>query len=383
VPDDGHGSAPSEQPDGSGRPPPPPGPPSPPPGPTSPSPGPPSPPPGASVGGWGPPPGAGGSGRPPGGAPGGAAPSASWPAPWQAPRATGQPGHLLPYRPLTVGDILDGCFRLLRPVFGRAALLVLLVMGPYQLFSNLVVARLLPELTDPELFATAGVEFDPVDLLVRMGGWGVILQVLGLLVTVIVVAAVVALVHQADRDEPLDVVAALRTSFARAGATVGGSVLLILAGVLSLVVLVPLAIGLALVPILGIVVLLGAGAIGYGVAAGLYSLIVPVAVQEDRGAWTTFTRALWVLRVRFWRVVGVTLLVTLLLGIVSFAVALPLTLLSVVAGPFSWVVDGVSSTLISIVVVPVTAFAALLVYLDARVRREGLDLELRARRLGA
>jgi hypothetical protein len=189
-------------------------------------------------------------------------------------------------------------------------------------------------------------------------------------------------VFQADRGEPLDVAGALRTAVARSGATVGGSVLLILAGVLSLVVLVPVAIGLAFVPILGIVVLLAVGAIGYGVAAGVYSLIVPVAVVEDRGAWTTFTRALWVLRVRFWRVVGITLLVTLLLGIVSFAVALPLTVLSMAVGPLSWVVDGVTSTLLSLVVVPVTAFAALLVYLDARVRREGLDLELRTRGLG-
>jgi hypothetical protein len=259
---------------------------------------------------------------------------------------------------------------------------VLLVMGPYQLLSNLVLARLLPELSDPELFGPTGVEFDPMDLLVRVGGWGVLLQVLGLLVTVIVVAAVVALVFQADRGEPLDVAGALRTAVARSGATVGGSVLLILAGVLSLVVLVPVAIGLAFVPILGIVVLLAVGAIGYGVAAGVYSLIVPVAVVEDRGAWTTFTRALWVLRVRFWRVVGITLLVTLLLGIVSFAVALPLTVLSMAVGPLSWVVDGVTSTLLSLVVVPVTAFAALLVYLDARVRREGLDLELRTRGLG-
>jgi hypothetical protein len=344
---------------------------------------------GPPSGGWGPPPGppSGGWGSPPGraGPPtGGLPPQVPTPAlPGQGRRpAPGEPGHLLPYRPLTVGDVLDGAFRLLRPTFTRAALLVLLVVGPYQLLSNLVFARLVPELSDPGAFAQPGVEFDPVELLARVGGWGVVLQVLGLLVHVIVGAAVVALAGQADRAEPLDVLAALRTAVARSGATVGGSVLMLVAGVLALLVVVPVLVGVAFVPILGIVVVLAAVVFGFGVAAGAYSLIVPVAVVEDRGAWTTFTRALWVLRVRFWRVVGVTLLVSLLLALVGFAVVLPLGLLSFVAGPLGWIVDGAASTVVSLLVVPVTAYAALLVYLDARVRREGLDLELRTRRIG-
>lgn len=387
MPEDGPRPDPPDRTAGSGRPsPPPPGPSTPPPGSSDgwdPPPGSSDgwdPPPGSSDG-WGPPPGAG-SAPPSGWGPPPPPASAPWGAPWERHRVVGQPGHLLPYRPLTVGDVLDGCFRLLRPVFGRAALIVLLIMGPYQLLSNLLLARLVPELSDPALLGTAGIELDPMELFLRIGGWGVVLQVVGLLVTVIVVAAIVALVFQADRAEALDVAAAMRTAVSRSGATVGGSVLLLLAGLLALVVVVPLAIGLAFVPIVGVLVLLAAGAVGYGIAAGLYSLLVPVAVVEDRGAWTTFTRALWVLRARFWRVVGVTLLVTLLLGIVSVAVALPLTFLSMAVGPWSWIVDGLSATVMSVVVVPVTAFAALLVYLDARVRREGLDLELRTHGLG-
>lgn len=301
------------------------------------------------------------------------------------PPPVGRPGRLLPLRPLTVGDTLDGAFRSLRATFGKAALTVLLILGPYQLASSLLLALVAPEFTSGEILDPAMFD-DPAsvaDLTGRLGIPGILLWVVGLLVNVIAGAAVVALVLRADRGEHLDVRDALRTAVARSGAAVGASVLtfvtLAVVAIAAIALLIPLTIA---VPPLGILLFLVLGVVGVGVGAGIVSLVVPVAVVEDRGAWTTFTRVLWVARVRFWRLLGITLLILLLLGIASLVVSVPLTLLAWVVGSASWIVDGISATLVAVVTLPVGAFAALLVYLDARIRHEGYDLELRTEHLG-
>jgi hypothetical protein len=325
-----------------------------------------------------------GSGGPPPGWGGQPPSSGTQPPGWGAqPPRIGHAGHLIRLQPMTVADVLDGAFRMFRSTFARSALLVLVILGPYQLLSSLVLTRLVPEIFGPEAFldVTDPAELDLAGILGSLGGWGVALQVIGLLVNVIVGAAVVALVLQADRGEGQDVGAALRTGLARSGATVGGSVLVLLLVVAGVVALVPVVVVLVVIPVLGWIALIALIPLVVGLMTGLFSLVVPVAVVEDRGAWTTFRRALWVVRARFWRVIGITLLVLLVLGVVSAIVALPLGLVSIVAGSFGWVVDGISSTAVSVLTLPVTAYAALLVYLDARVRREGLDLEVRTRGL--
>jgi hypothetical protein len=321
-------------------------------------------------------------GTPPGAPPGG-------PLDWgsAAPASHPRSGELLPLRPLTVGDVLDGSFRILRATFATVALVILVVQGPYQLLSSLVLFTTLPELLDAdtmERLVTEG-SFE-VDLAVRALAYGGGAMIVGLLVQVLVGGALAWVALRTDRGEDATVGAALRASFAVSGPTMGGTVLVGFVGLgvlLTLATLVGVAFAIA-VP-LGVVLLLAAIPAAVILAAaffGAFYLVLPIAVAEEQGPWRTFQRAIWVVRRRFWRVVGLMLLLVLVIAAVSLGFSLALGFLSGLAGSWRWVVEGVTATATAILTVPIAIFAALLLYLDARVRLEGYDLEVRARGLG-
>jgi len=293
-------------------------------------------------------------------------------------------GRLLPLRPMSIGDVLDGAFRALRATFATAALLVLLVQGPYQLLSSLAFARLLPELGDAVDLERA-IE-DPsagLGLALRAASVVTLSSLVGLVVNVVLAAAIVWCVLRVDRGQAATVGGALRTAVGRMGATLGGSLLVLFAGgsLLGLGLLV-LTLLVVVAPPVGLVTLLVAAPVAFLVLAAVLYLVPAVAVVEARGPLATIGRCLWVLGRRFWRVLSVTLLVSLLLAAITLGLSLAMALLAGLAGPAGWIVEAVASTVVALVSVPVTAIAALLVYLDARIRLEGLDLELRSRGVG-
>jgi hypothetical protein len=282
-------------------------------------------------------------------------------------RHVGQPGHLLPAWPLSFGDTIEGLLRLTGRIFWRTALLVLLVIGPYQLLSSYLVARVVPESVTAGALFGAEPTVPPGELLERFGVWTVVLQVLGLLVHLAVLTAAVAFVLQADRGERPNTRAALRLAADRSGASVGGSVLLLGASLLLTVVVLPAGIVLAAVPVVGPVVGVGLAMVVAGLVVGAFLLVVPVAAVEDRGAWTTFRQVLWVVRTRVRRLLGTTGLVVLAL-LVALLASIPLVVLASVVVPPGWVTDGLISTLVTAIGLPVAAVAGLLVHHDALQR---------------
>jgi hypothetical protein len=294
-------------------------------------------------------------------------------------------GRLLPIRPMSVGDVLDGAFSGLRATFVPVAIIVVSVLGPLQLLLNLVLSRISPELAGAGLFAGV-VDLDDALGAGAPGVFGVSLlfSLISVVVTLIASGGAVELLLQADRGEPTDVGRSLRGALAVFWPLLGASLLLALGGFAASIGLVLLGVLLGTVvpvvgPILVFVVLLPAFVIGGAAIVGAYGTLVPIAVTERRGPIATVGRALWVLRTRFWRLVGITLLIGLLAVIATAGLQLPFVFLGFVAGPFGWIATSVGEILGQLVVVPITAFGATLVYLDARVRHEGLDLQLRTR----
>jgi hypothetical protein len=350
-----------------------------------------------------PPPGGPPSRPPPPGPPGSAPQGPQWPPPgpgssggWAQPPGWAQPsapppgaaGGLLPLHPLTVGDVLDGAFRTLRATFATAALVVLLVHGPYQLLSSLVLTQALPELSDPLVFEQLFTEGTiDVALATRMTALVGGLAIVGLLVQVVAAAALAWVAVRRDAGEEITPGAALRVGLSCSGAALGGSVLVGLVGLgLAFVGTAIVALLFAVAVPLGVLALLvavPAGLVAVPALLGAYLLVVPIAVTERAGALTTFRRAMWVVRNRFWRVVGVALLLGLILFAVSIGFSLVFGIVAELAGGVGWVVDAVSATAIAVVTAPVTVFVALLLHLDARIRLEGYDLEVRARELGS
>jgi hypothetical protein len=289
---------------------------------------------------------------------------------------------------MTVGDVLDGAFRALRATFATAAVVILLVQGPFQLVSNLVFVRALPELDDPvameRLFTEGTAE---VAVLARAAAYGGAIAIVGLLVQVIVGAALVWVAVRTDRGQQARAGAALHASLTCSGATLGGTVLVglsaLAAGVLVTAVVALLFAVAEVLGLLALLVVIPGAFLGSVALFGAFLLVLPIAVIEGNGAWTTFRRALWVVRGRFWRVVGIMLLLGLVIMAVSIGFSLVLGVGAQLAGELRWIVDAVSGTVAALITAPVTVFVALLVYLDARVRLEGYDLELRARGLGS
>jgi hypothetical protein len=295
----------------------------------------------------------------------------------------------LPIRPLSVGDILDGAFRALRATIGPVALLVVTLLGPVQLLFNLVLSRLVPGAVGAG-FGDAFIEVDDAFGAGDLGavfGSTFLFGVLSWLITLVVGAAVVAVVLQLDRGAQTDIGAAIRDAIGVLWSVLAATVLLGLGAFAAFFGFVVLAVIISVaIPILGLVlavlVFLPVGIVGGLALLGLINLVVPIAVVERQGPLDTIARAWWVLRRRFWRVVGITALIVILVVIVTLAVSLPFTLLATITGGFAWVVESVGSVAAQIASVPLTSFAALLLYLDARARFEGLDLQLRHQQLG-
>lgn len=134
-----------------------------------------------------------------------------------------------------------------------------------------------------------------------------------------------------------------------------------------------------------------------GMAAALwmwvrFCLAAPALMLEKQGVTTSLRRSAKLVRGSWWRVCGVQILTQLLLMFVGLLIQIP-TNVAVVAiggeesmrwlaggpGPVSWtflIVTGVGAVLAATVSFPVGAGVTAVLYMDQRIRRESLDLEL-------
>ena len=118
---------------------------------------------------------------------------------------------------------------------------------------------------------------------------------------------------------------------------------------------------------------------------GLY---IPARV----GIWGALRRSWYLVKGRFWRVFGILLFAGVVVNIVSYALQFGITLLVLTVGAWASGSDGSGATVVAIAVGAAAGIATILtliaslafmsavqalIYLDLRVRREGLDLWLR------
>jgi hypothetical protein len=296
-------------------------------------------------------------------------------------------GRVLPLRPLTVADVLDGSVRAVRRVVAPTIALVLVVLGPLQLLTNLAISRIAPGLVggglaglfDPESFLAAEFAAGPLVLVNLLAG------LLGYLLSLIASAGVVALLLALDRGEALSLGAALSVAVRVLLAVLVASFLLSsLAGSIGLAVLVASIVVLVLPvigPIVFVLVVLPVLIAGIALTVALTSVVVPVAVVERGGPIQTLVRAVTIVARRPLAIAGITLLMAIVVGILAVAIQLPVVLLAGIVPAGGWAVEALGTTAGQLISVPLSAAAALLVYLDVRVRTEGLDLEVRAHEL--
>jgi len=112
----------------------------------------------------------------------------------------------------------------------------------------------------------------------------------------------------------------------------------------------------------------------------ILSLLAPVIVIEDLGAAAALGRSFRLGRRKFWRVLGVNILLWLLMAVISGALMVLWGVVFAIWDPgfvMQMVVTSLVSLVIALFVRPIWVCGLTLLYFDLRVRLEGFDLELK------
>lgn len=299
-----------------------------------------------------------------------------------------QPG-IIPLRPLGMGEIYDGAFRAVRAnprvMFGLAALVVTLAVTIQSIIQWYVTGLVAPQLSD------LSSEVDPsgqMGFAEQMGSSaGLLISTpVTALATTILTGLLIVSVSRSVLGQVATVGEVLRSW--RVWLVVGFT---FLSGVAVLVVASVLTTGVVLLAVndqIGPAVLLGlAGGLAFVVAAVWFStrtlLVPPALMLEGKKFWPTIARAWRLTRGSFWRLFGIYLLTSILAGIIAQIIVFPATLIAqlVLRDPTatsfgSFVVIGIANVIASTLSTTFVSSVVALLYIDVRMRREGLDVEL-------
>lgn len=306
----------------------------------------------------------------------------SWPPPggpaqapvgWQQPGWGGQPSGEpprpsggsartgpLPLQPMGVGEILDGAIKLYRANFKAIALVSLVLSAPFQVVTSVAVRGanggygITDLLNDPSLAQSSG-----TNPLANLAGSVTLIAttLVGFIVGPLIAGAVAKAVASSYLGAEITAAAALRASLRKWPALLGASLLVHLTE----------AVG-----ILGCIV-------GVVFVMGLWVAVSPAIVVEDLGPVAGLRRALQLTFPRYWAVLGIAVLSAVITSTLSSLVSGIPTVAAVLIG-YRWGFPllALAGTASAVLVGPLSAIVATLVYFDLRIRREGFDLEIMA-----
>ncbi|MGK4581102.1 DUF7847 domain-containing protein [Kitasatospora sp. HPMI-4] len=318
-------------------------------------------------------------------APGGHHPG--WGAPggyqqgWGAPPSP-KPG-VIPLRPLAFGEILDGAVSTVRRHWRTALGLSFGVAAVEQTISAIARwwAYESPHSAGPIIAVFAGY---PVNFVLGLIATG--------LLTMVVSKAVLGrstTLGEVWRDARPQLLKLAGVTFLT-GLIIAG--VFLVAAIPLIAVLVsgspaPGVIGLAFLPILAAV------PVALWLSILLY-LSAPALMLEKQGVLTALTRSRRLVKGSWWRVFGIVLLSQIVIGIVGTVIAMPFVVIGMFLSPDDPTSPGnpfgalagappgmlaslaVGGTLVATVTIPVLSAVNVLLYVDQRIRREALDIEL-------
>lgn len=327
---------------------------------------------------------------------------ASTPAPaggtgWAPPPKPG----LIPLRPLDFGTVLGACFQVLRrnprPTFGAALLLNALVVFLSTGISTIIVISGLDRASRASTADADTILAGTVALTLVAGLLAVAISVVAQALLQGIISIEVARATLGEKRTLRELIALGR---GRWWALIGWTALLGVAVALAIGVVIALSIGFFLPgdPLLALggvgVLLLGMLALIVVSAFVATKLaFVPASLMIERLPLTGAVGRSWrLVRGAFWRVLGTLLLVTVMVNIAASIVTTPFQLGATFTAPLVNPAGQVETDLslflgLNIVVIAITAVvgaigsvlttaAASLLYIDRRIRTEGLDLEL-------
>ncbi len=320
-----------------------------------------------------------------------AGPGRAGPPPGQWPRygeAAPKPG-VIPLRPLGVGEILDGAFASIRrnpqAILGLAAI----VMTISAIVSATITRTLLNlgglNLPSPgqQLTTAQATHLVGRILAVAVPAFGLTV-LLTFIVQAILAGLLAPIIARGVGGQQISAGDAWRVTRPRLPSLLLATVLVLLAGLGPLLIL-GLIVGVAALAgapaaVYAILVVLGLVAVVLSIwFSTMLSLVTPVVVLENESPGRALARSWRLVTRSFWRVFGITLLAGIIVAIAGGILQLPFTFLGAAAG------SGIGGTVIVVigaiaagtVTRPITAGVTVLLYVDMRMRKEGLDLALR------
>lgn len=304
---------------------------------------------------------------------------------WSPPPAAPKPG-VIPLRPLSVGDIMTGAIEYVRRDPG-AVISISAAVGVLAAFVQLgFLAATSPHVT--ALLEGDPAKLTPQELMSALGSLGMLALASAAIAGILQVLGTGMLTHVMGRSA-----IGKHTTAGEAWQLVRPQAFRLIGAT----VLVALLSGAAfLLPIVPGVVLLTLGATGPGAALLVLGLGVsvvlgvwvsfelvlttPTLALEDCGPLTAMRRSWHLVRGGFWRTLGIVFVGTLLGQAVGSVAAVPFTLIGGGGGGeldtlavFSAAIGGMVTILVAL---PFVAGVTALVYIDRRIRTEGLATKL-------
>jgi hypothetical protein len=240
-------------------------------------------------------------------------------------------------RPRSATELVDAAFQIMRAHYGQLEVCSAIAYIPMLVLRLFVVG-------DTRRFLEANPGEVPSGMFSSM-----LWTTLGSIVTYSLMSAVlVVLTSQAYLGETVDVGLAVRRVASRVIQVLVASVIRTLLVIVGLVLLI--------VPMFWLL--------------ARYFAVVPAIVLEDAGAIGSFPRSAELSHDRKWHILGTLALVL----IIYYLLVVGVSLIGMIAGSF--VVQTMVSSVAAILIYPVVAITEALLYYDARIRSEGLDIEL-------
>ncbi|MDP8978532.1 MAG: hypothetical protein M3N17_08155 [Actinomycetota bacterium] len=303
--------------------------------------------------------------------------------------AQASPGPL-PLHPMTLGDILDGAFRLFLANWRTILVVAGSFIVPVQVLSAFLQRDVL-NIDFLQLFRDPAAADVPATVGGGPAGDVALAGVAGLATLLLLpfvagaVAKVVAASFLGERPEAGPVLRAVgRHWWSLVASFVLVHLLYFVPFLAALGVLVAGAVAESGgVIVLGVALML-AGGLGALALMALFMTVAPAVVVESLGPLAAMGRSFRLVRPRLFPVLGVAVVSGLLASILANVLAAPFTWPGFAVGSqVAWVLVALGSVVAGLVTTPLVAIVATLVYFDARIRHEALDLEIMAGELRA
>ncbi|MGP4096284.1 glycerophosphoryl diester phosphodiesterase membrane domain-containing protein [Nonomuraea sp. KM90] len=308
-----------------------------------------------------------------------------------------RPG-IIPLRPLGLGDILDGTIKLIRSnpkaVLGLSAVAALLAAVPLAVGQAFLLNAMGPALTDPSSAATAEAELGSLYGVLGQYGGTLVSYAIQFVVVTLLTGVLTRILGRAVFGGNISAGEAWQLVRSRVPALFG------VVGLMAVIMLVPVLVFVLVM----VAITLNASADDLGWIVGLsivfaiayiayylffrtrFAFASPAVVLEGRGPIDAMRRSWHLVSGDFWRVFGILLLTSLLVGLVAGILTVPFTFAGTLLGMFgsssvaatviSAVLIAIGATLGAMFTYPFEAGVAGLLYADRRMRSEAFDLVL-------